>query len=105
MSSREVYLNVVGGLKISDPDSDLAVAITVVSSYAGVKVKAGIAFIGELGLGGEVRGGKGVEQKAREAEKMGFQGLVAPRGSISAKDKHGRAKLSEEFSGYVISMP
>ena len=85
LSSREVYVNVVGGLKINDPDSDLGVAVTIISSYMGMKVKPGLSFIGELGLGGEVRGGKGCESKARESIKMGFNALVAPASAISAR--------------------
>jgi len=83
LGSREVYVNVVGGLKISEPDCDLAVAVTIISSYAGIKTKPGMSFVGEIGLGGEVRGGRGIEVKAREAAKMGFESMVGPGSAAS----------------------
>ena len=78
LGQRDVYLNVVGGLKLSEPAADLAVAVTIVSSLLGVKVKAGVAFVGELGLGGEIRGGKGLDARVAEALNMGFNQVVVP---------------------------
>jgi len=50
--NRDVYVNVAGGLRVSEPASDLAVAITVVSSLLGVPIRARTAFVGEVGLAG-----------------------------------------------------
>jgi len=47
---REVYVNVVGGLKVNDPDADLAVAVTIVSSYVGRPIRPGTAFIGSVDI-------------------------------------------------------
>jgi DNA repair protein RadA/Sms len=95
--SRDIYVNVAGGLRVSEPCSDLAVAVTVISSMTGAKIKPGTALIGELGLGGELRGGRGLEQRVAEARKMGFSRVVVPR-SAGFKDRsqsqteHGQGK-------------
>jgi len=86
--SRDIYINVAGGLRLSEPCSDLAVAITVISSMTGAKIRAGTALIGEIGLGGELRGGKGIEARVTEARKMGFTRVVVP---LSAGYRDGSA--------------
>jgi len=89
--SRDIYVNVAGGLRLSEPCSDLAVAVTVISSMTGAKVKPSTALIGELGLGGELRGGRGLEQRVSEARKMGFTRIIVPL-SAGFKDKNGPVK-------------
>lgn len=79
--NRDVFLNVVGGLTISEPSADLAVAISVISSLLSVPVYPATAFIGELGLGGEIRGTKRMEQRILEAVKIGFRRIVLPAGA------------------------
>jgi len=76
--SKDIYLNVVGGLRVSEPSADLAVAMSIVSSALEESIIPGTAFIGEIGLGGELRGGKRVEDRVREAVKMGFTRIVVP---------------------------
>jgi predicted ATP-dependent protease len=77
--NRDVYLNVVGGLRLSEPAADLAVAVTISSSLVGMKIRAGIAFVGEVGLGGEIRGVRGVDMRVAEALKMGFTTVIVPQ--------------------------
>jgi DNA repair protein RadA/Sms len=77
--NRDVYVNVAGGLRVSEPASDLAVAMTVISSLTERNVKAGIAFIGEIGLGGELRSAKGAAQRVKEASKLGFSTVIVPK--------------------------
>jgi predicted ATP-dependent protease len=89
--SRDVYLNVVGGLRLSEPAADLAVAVTIVSSLVGMKIRAGICFIGEIGLAGEIRGIRGVELRITEALKMGFTTVIIP--------KVGKGKQKFKISG------
>jgi predicted ATP-dependent serine protease len=66
-------------------------------ALVGVPVLPGLAFIGEIGLGGEVRGGKGLESKAKEAIKMGVKSVVAPRLVLSARSKHNRSSSQTSF--------
>lgn len=81
MWNRDIYLNVVGGLRIQEPSADLAVAAAIASSYLTVPIKPGTAFIGEIGLGGELRGGKRLEQRISEAVKLGFRRIIIPHSS------------------------
>lgn len=96
MWSRDVYLNVVGGLRLQEPSADLAVAAAIVSSYLGVSIRPATAFIGEIGLGGELRGGKRIEQRISEAAKLGFRRIVIPRstGFQNQKKKGAVSKVS-----------
>ncbi len=84
LSDQDIYVNVVGGMKISDPAADLAVALAIISS---VKDKAlgNILAIGELGLSGEVRMVANLEKRVREAAKFGFEKIVLPGSKIAAE--------------------
>ena len=78
----DVYLNVAGGLRIGEPAADLAVAAALVSSRLDRPVPAGMVVFGEIGLGGEVRAVGQVEQRLKEAEKLGFtDALIPPLGN------------------------
>ncbi|CAM9693245.1 unnamed protein product [Ectocarpus sp. 4 AP-2014] len=78
MSSREVYLNIVGGLKVQETAADLAVALAVVSSYTTIPVRPDTCFIGEIGLGGELRPVQQLPRRIQEAETFGFSRVVVP---------------------------
>ena len=75
---RDVFVNVTGGVRLAEPAADLAVAAAVVSSATGRALPERTAFCGELGLTGEIRGVARVELRVREAERLGFDTLVAP---------------------------
>lgn len=77
--NRDVFLNVVGGLRVSEPSSDLAVAVSIISSMLGVSVLPAVAFIGEIGLSGEVRGGSKIDLRVVEARQMGFTTIIVPQ--------------------------
>ncbi|MEL6306912.1 MAG: DNA repair protein RadA [Chloroflexota bacterium] len=76
---QDIFVNVVGGLKIDEPASDLATAIAIASSYFDRSVPADVAFIGELGLSGEVRTVNQLSLRLNEAAKIGFKRVVVPR--------------------------
>ena len=80
MGTRDVYLNVAGGLRITEPAADLAVAAALVSSLADRAVPPMTVFFGEVGLGGEVRAVAHSEARMKEAAKLGFERAIAPRG-------------------------
>lgn len=77
-SSKDVYLNVAGGLKLEEPSSDLATAIALISSLKDIPVSQNFVAIGELGLAGECRGVSGVEQRIREAVRLGLNRVMIP---------------------------
>lgn len=72
MGMQDVFVNIAGGLRVEDPAIDLGVIAAIVSSYHNVPVSGKIAFIGEVGLSGEIRAVSRIEQRISEAEKLGF---------------------------------
>jgi DNA repair protein RadA/Sms len=75
----DVYLNVAGGLKISEPAADLAAALAITSSFRDQALDARTCAFGELGLGGEVRPVPFFEKRLREAENLGFKQVICPK--------------------------
>ena len=76
---QDIFVNVVGGIKISEPASDLATALAIASSYFDRPIPADLAIVGELGLSGEVRRVGQLGARLREAEKIGFRRVLVPR--------------------------
>jgi len=79
LSDQDVFLNVVGGLRVEEPAADLAAAVALVSSVKDLPVRADLALIGEIGLSGELRWVSQMEPRLREAEKLGFKAAVIPK--------------------------
>jgi DNA repair protein RadA/Sms len=75
----DVYLNVAGGLRISEPAADLAVAAALVSAASDTPTDPGMVFFGEVGLSGEIRQVAQAEARLKEAEKLGFDAACLPR--------------------------
>ena len=82
LSRRDVHLNVVGGLYIKEPASDLAVCLAVASAYFNKPVEREMVVIGEVGLTGEIRPVSQIEKRIREAEKFGFKFALVPKSEI-----------------------
>ena len=78
LAGRDVYLNVAGGLRVSEPAADLAVAAALVSAAADRPAPSDAVFFGEIGLSGEVRGVGQTAQRLKEAAKLGFGRAFAP---------------------------
>jgi DNA repair protein RadA/Sms len=76
--TKDVYLNIAGGIKIADPATDLSVICSVLSSNFDISINPNICFAGEVGLTGEVRSVNRVEQRIAEAEKLGFSEIYIP---------------------------
>jgi DNA repair protein RadA/Sms len=70
---KDVFVNIAGGLKIEDPSLDLAIILSLLSSYEDVPLRQGICFAGEVGLNGEIRAVNRIQQRIAEAEKLGFE--------------------------------
>ena len=75
---QDIHLNIAGGLKISEPAMDLAVAFAIYSSLQEKPLPHGIVFIGEIGLSGEVRPARFMETRIKEAKKLGFGKIICP---------------------------
>jgi DNA repair protein RadA/Sms len=88
LSDREVYAASVGGVRVSEPASDLALAIAIAGARRGQRAIAGLVAIGEVGLAGEVRAVAAVRSRLAEAARLGFTTALVPKGSAAA---HGGA--------------
>jgi DNA repair protein RadA/Sms len=89
LTSQDIILNVVGGLKISDPALDLAVCAAIISSHLNKKFDRQTIVLGEVGLGAEVRNVFKLEQRLQEAERLGFKKAIVPNVDV----KGGKLEL------------
>lgn len=78
LSDKDIFVNVVGGLKVQDSAADLAVCLAIASAVAGRKLAEDFVVFGEVGLGGEVRSAFRPDQRISEAKKLGFRHAIAP---------------------------
>lgn len=79
LSDQDVFVNVVGGLRIAEPAADLAVATAIASSFHNVPVAADMVVVGEIGLSGELRMASQIERRLNEAAKLGFRRCLMPK--------------------------
>ncbi len=77
-ANQDVYLNIAGGFRLNDPAGDLGVCNALVSSLTDKPINQRIAFIGEVGLGGEIRTVPHIDQRKKEAAKLGFKESIVP---------------------------
>lgn len=88
LGQKDVFLNMAGGLKVVDPAIDLAVVAAVMSSNFDLTISRRTAFVGEVGLSGEIRTVTRIDQRVAEAEKLGFETIYIPRDNLKGvKDK------------------
>ena len=79
LMQKDVFLNIAGGLRVTDPAMDLSVLAAVLSSNVDTAIEQGWCMAGEVGLSGEVRPVSRIEQRIAEAEKLGFQHIIIPK--------------------------
>lgn len=82
LQNQDAYLKAAGGVKISEPAIDLAVAVSIASSYKETGTLPTECFIGEIGLTGEIRRVNSVEQRVKEAQKLGFTKIYLPKNNL-----------------------
>ena len=78
LNSQDIYLNVVGGLKVNEPAVDLGVIMVTASSFKNIPIPKDMIILGEVGLTGEVRRINLIEKRIKEAEKLGFKTCLIP---------------------------
>lgn len=79
LNDKDIFINVVGGMKLNDSAADLAVCMAIASAVAGRKLGEEYVVFGEVGLGGEIRSAFRADQRIAEAKKLGFKHAIAPR--------------------------
>ena len=78
LAAHDVFVNVVGGLRLEEPAADLGVLVAVASSFRDIPADTGTVLIGEVGLGGEIRGVGQLDVRLREAARLGFRQALVP---------------------------
>ena len=78
LGNQDVYMNIVGGIKINEPALDLGIVLATASSFKNIPIPKEAIAIGEVGLTGEVRNVNMIEKRIKEAEKMGFKTCIIP---------------------------
>lgn len=79
LAAKDVFLNIAGGIRVSDTAIDLSVAAAILSSNTDIPIGAGICLAGEIGLSGEIRPVTRIEQRVSEAAKLGFRQIIIPQ--------------------------
>ena len=87
LMQKDVFLNIAGGLRVTDMAMDLSVIAAVLSSNVDTPIEEGWCMAGEVGLSGEVRPVARIEQRISEAEKLGFQHIIIPKYNLSGLDR------------------
>ena len=101
-AQHDVYLNVAGGYRISEPAADLAVAAALVSSLTGLALPADCVYFGEISLSGAIRAVAHAPQRLKEAEKLGFGAAVMPAGSDDMATAAGSRSFQPEMLADLV---
>ena len=86
LGQKDVFLNIAGGLRVNDPAMDLSVISAILSSNMDMPIDMQTCMTGEVGLSGEIRPVARLEQRIREAEKLGFHRILIPQGALKSLD-------------------
>lgn len=103
MGVQDVFVNMAGGIKVEDPAIDLAVCVSIISSYEELPVSDKICFAAEIGLGGELRAVNRIDQRISEAEKLGFTEIYISRYSQKSIDNK-KIKISVKSFGKLTEV-
>jgi DNA repair protein RadA/Sms len=105
LHDKDIYANVIGGIQLKETAADLAIAVAIASSVKDRPVHADVAFIGELGLSGEIRSVNQIDWRLKEAAKLGFGRCIMPKSEASKSEitaggikKVGVSSISEALN-------
>jgi DNA repair protein RadA/Sms len=93
---QDVFVNAVGGVRISEPAADLAVLLAIVSSHVDKPLPGKLAVFGEVGLSGEVRPAPRGQERLKEAAKLGFTRAIIPRANLPKQNIDGLEIIAVE---------
>lgn len=101
LSDKDIYINVVGGLKLNDPAADLAICMAIASAAAGKRLDDKLVVFGEVGLGGEIRSVHSSERRVSEAKKLGFTQAIVPKTVAKGTFMKGVTDLRQALIDYL----
>lgn len=105
LAEQDIYVNIVGGMRINEPAADLAICMAIASAAKGMQLKKNAAVFGEIGLSGEIRHVPQIEKRVAEAKKLGFETAIGPK-QMSGKKLpflHGVSTVREALNTYLES--
>jgi DNA repair protein RadA/Sms len=91
--NQDVFVNVIGGLKVAEPAADLTVALAIASSFRNQPVAPDLVVVGEVGLSGELRTVAHASRRLSESARLGFKRAIVPQNLVNAKDKPSGIEL------------
>ena len=100
---QDIFLNIVGGVKVSEPAVDLAVALAIISSFKNKALPEKIAVFGEVGLSGEIRTVQKGQERIKEAAKLGFEKIVVPKANAPRESIKGVEVIKATDLSQVVS--
>ena len=95
LGQKDVFLNIAGGIKVADPALDMAVICAVMSSNFDIPIPKRTAFVGEIGLSGEIRHVTRIENRVSEAQKLGYSKIFIPKGNLKTPGKKYSIEILE----------
>jgi DNA repair protein RadA/Sms len=103
LSEQDIYVNIVGGMRINEPAADLAICMAIASAAKGMQLKKNAAVFGEIGLSGEVRHVPQIEKRVAEAKKLGFETAIGPKQTSGKKIAflHGVSTVREALNTFL----
>jgi len=103
LADQDIYINIVGGMKITEPAADLAICMAIGSAAKGLQLKANTVVFGEIGLSGEVRHVPFIEKRVAEAKKLGFDSAIGPIQKLQQKDSflHGVRDVRDALNQFL----
>lgn len=99
LSSQDVYLNVIGGLRLDEPSADLSVVMAIISAYRNIVIDDETVAVGEVGLLGEIRSINFADSRIKEACRLGYKRIIIPKSSLPKK----LPKISDDFEVIPVS--
>lgn len=88
LGTNDIYINVIGGMKIDEPAVDLSIAMSIISSFKNISIDSKCVFIGEIGLTGEVRSINNIEKRVKEIERLGYKKIYGCKKQLDKLNKN-----------------
>lgn len=103
LAEQDIYINIVGGIRLTEPASDLAICMAIASASKGMQLKSNAVVFGEVGLSGEIRHVPYVEKRLTEAKKLGFDGAIGPvlKKSVKMPGYHGMKDIRTALNTFL----
>lgn len=101
LSDKDIYINVVGGLKLTENASDLAICMAIGSAAKGLKLSKNAAVFGEVGLSGEIRYVQNIEKRCKESAKMGFEMSIGPKTNVKLSNYYQADDLRQTLLKFL----